>query len=1027
MMDLAQQLEQKGRGGDTMLAHITPEEAQLLADRGGSATINPETGLPEFGFFSDLWDGFKEVVKTVAPIILPAVAIFVPALIPAIGTFLGASAALAPVIGAAALSAGVTLASGGSLKDALTSGALAGVTTYLSPIVTGAIQSSTGLSATTSSLLSSAAMSGGVAAIRGGSVKQVIAAAATGAASAYLTNLARDAFVKINTSISSGARVQQKGADDSVFVAADAANLKAAGLTQQQIVNTLKASGVNTMAAEIAASEAYKGSDAATIAQKVAVATPNGAYGKAEAGTKSFTAGNNVEILQRVEDQLLIANDAAQLKAQGLSATQISENLQASGVDKIAADYAGRSAVQGMSADKIANGLNSNYGSKVLYTNSDTVTSRDLGQVMTAEQQMAFKSIPYKSMIDAGQLTMQDASVLAANKFTPADTQALIAKGYTGSDLSDLAMVGVPPSTLTSLANTKFAETNINDMMRAGASANDIAVASNVVNSGKISLDNAEKLLYKDYTGSSISSLASNSKVDIESVVNSNLTGSTVSKLQNSGFDINKALAAANAGTDVNALTSNNDWKALNQAIAVATAPVKPPSVVTPTPLPPAPPPAGTGFGDDDTSVFPTTPPTAPVTPVAPPTQVATNPVEGMIASRDAQGNTVYFDPKTNNVVDANGSILIAGNPAQPGPGSNTASNEPRIEVGGVPRDAQNWRPLIEGTALPAGTQPAWPDEYAGYKWNESSNTYVAPSGAYYDNASNTWVMPVANRPSEVTQDLLDQANQSDDPIAWLNNHLNWTPTPGVVTGGTGTGTGPVTGGTGTGTGTGYGDDDTSVFPTTPPTNTGTGTGNGDRITEGDPNPNAVITPGTGTRPVANVDITGGTPVAPPPVVVAPPPVVTPPPLTPLEPVVITPQPPIPEVVVEPPPVVTPPVDPVIPYIPPTPITPPDTPVWRPADFTPLPFGSYGRLPLPGLNPGWVQPAPYYKNNTSPVQSQYYWGPRPYQPGPTFNQALYDQVPAPAVPFGLQQMYQPTNINNYLAQLNQVPGPVAPR
>jgi hypothetical protein len=73
-----------------------------------------------------------------------------------------------------------------------------------------------------------------------------------------------------------------------------------------------------------------------------------------------------------------------------------------------------------------------------------------------------------------------------------------------------------------------------------------------------------------------------------------------------------------------------------------------------------------------------------------------------------------------------------------------------------------------------------------------------------------------------------------------------------------------------------------------------------------------------------------------------------------------------------------------------------------------------------------VQPAPYY-NTTNAVQSQYYWGPHPYQPGPTFNQALYNQVPAPAVPFGLQQMYRPTDINTYLAQLNRVPGPVAPR
>lgn len=46
--ELAEMLRQLGRGRDTVLAHITPEEAQVLRDRGGSGTINPETGLPEF-------------------------------------------------------------------------------------------------------------------------------------------------------------------------------------------------------------------------------------------------------------------------------------------------------------------------------------------------------------------------------------------------------------------------------------------------------------------------------------------------------------------------------------------------------------------------------------------------------------------------------------------------------------------------------------------------------------------------------------------------------------------------------------------------------------------------------------------------------------------------------------------------------------------------------------------------------------------------------------------------------------------
>lgn len=45
---IAALLQTKGRGGDSILAHITPREAALLRSRGGSGTINPETGLMEF-------------------------------------------------------------------------------------------------------------------------------------------------------------------------------------------------------------------------------------------------------------------------------------------------------------------------------------------------------------------------------------------------------------------------------------------------------------------------------------------------------------------------------------------------------------------------------------------------------------------------------------------------------------------------------------------------------------------------------------------------------------------------------------------------------------------------------------------------------------------------------------------------------------------------------------------------------------------------------------------------------------------
>jgi len=45
---IARLLQDKGRNGDTILAHINPREAALLREQGGAGTINPETGLPEF-------------------------------------------------------------------------------------------------------------------------------------------------------------------------------------------------------------------------------------------------------------------------------------------------------------------------------------------------------------------------------------------------------------------------------------------------------------------------------------------------------------------------------------------------------------------------------------------------------------------------------------------------------------------------------------------------------------------------------------------------------------------------------------------------------------------------------------------------------------------------------------------------------------------------------------------------------------------------------------------------------------------
>lgn len=45
---MAEALRRMGRRGDTVLAHITPEEADMLMQAGGAGSINPDTGLPEF-------------------------------------------------------------------------------------------------------------------------------------------------------------------------------------------------------------------------------------------------------------------------------------------------------------------------------------------------------------------------------------------------------------------------------------------------------------------------------------------------------------------------------------------------------------------------------------------------------------------------------------------------------------------------------------------------------------------------------------------------------------------------------------------------------------------------------------------------------------------------------------------------------------------------------------------------------------------------------------------------------------------
>ena len=77
---LAEKLRKKGRGKDTMLAHITPREAKILKEMGGSGTINPDTGLPEYdtSFWDSLTSWFSPTTAEAAPTELPAVTVEAP-------------------------------------------------------------------------------------------------------------------------------------------------------------------------------------------------------------------------------------------------------------------------------------------------------------------------------------------------------------------------------------------------------------------------------------------------------------------------------------------------------------------------------------------------------------------------------------------------------------------------------------------------------------------------------------------------------------------------------------------------------------------------------------------------------------------------------------------------------------------------------------------------------------------------------------------------------------------------------------
>ena len=122
LVNAARQIEAYGRGPDTSLAHISPDESAMLDYMQGGRRMNPITGLPEYSLFG-------KILKAVAKIGASTV-----------GFMYGGP------LGAAAASAAVSKLTGDSWKSALTTGAISGLTSGLGSYASGVGKGATGLS-----------------------------------------------------------------------------------------------------------------------------------------------------------------------------------------------------------------------------------------------------------------------------------------------------------------------------------------------------------------------------------------------------------------------------------------------------------------------------------------------------------------------------------------------------------------------------------------------------------------------------------------------------------------------------------------------------------------------------------------------------------------------------------------------------------------------------------------------------------------------------------------------------------------
>jgi len=183
LADAAKALQAKGRGRDTMLAHITPQEAEMLRKAGGLGTRNPYTGLPEYGFFSDAWKAVTAPVKAVVNVVKDVAS----SPIGRIALTIGATMALGPIaagfgIGTAGTAAivggGMSALSGGNLQDVLKGAAMGYIGGTVAPYASQYLPGATG--SVLNQGLTGAALGTGFGLASGMSAKDALKAGAVG-------------------------------------------------------------------------------------------------------------------------------------------------------------------------------------------------------------------------------------------------------------------------------------------------------------------------------------------------------------------------------------------------------------------------------------------------------------------------------------------------------------------------------------------------------------------------------------------------------------------------------------------------------------------------------------------------------------------------------------------------------------------------------------------------------------------------------------------------------------------------------